>query len=312
MTVLNTYDFIETSPVLLIVFNRPHETAQVLSRLRDSGVKSLFIACDAPRSNVEGEFQLVEAVKCLINEITWCDHKHTLFHPFNIGCGAAGPAAIDWFFSHVDQGIILEDDCLPAISFVALCSHLLSVYRHHQDAWMISGYNPVGASIHDDRLFKSYVPNTWGWATWRSRWEKYQRVIDWPDPAVLNLYRNKFNIHIQNYYRSSMKAVARGRIPTAWDYQWIYTIHKNAGYAIKPYSNLISNIGPHGTHSAGVDINHFCPFGEFNLAKALVDSFSLSFDPKQDQQFFAGRIDSLAKDYVKRVTRRLLALFHAN
>jgi hypothetical protein len=37
------------APVLLTVFNRPHETRQVLARLKDVRPEKIFVAADGPR-----------------------------------------------------------------------------------------------------------------------------------------------------------------------------------------------------------------------------------------------------------------------
>ena len=45
--------------------------------------------------------------------IDWQCEVTTRFLDANLGCRKAVSSAIDWFFDEVEEGIILEDDCLP-------------------------------------------------------------------------------------------------------------------------------------------------------------------------------------------------------
>jgi len=68
--------------------------------------------------------------KYILDNINWeCDVK-TLFRNKNLGCKYAVSGAIDWFFENVEQGIILEDDCLPDPSFFRFCQEMLKEYRN--------------------------------------------------------------------------------------------------------------------------------------------------------------------------------------
>ncbi|MCB9192553.1 MAG: hypothetical protein H6602_12900 [Flavobacteriales bacterium] len=37
------------TPVLLLVYNRPKQTEQVLKRLKECGVKNVFVSADGPK-----------------------------------------------------------------------------------------------------------------------------------------------------------------------------------------------------------------------------------------------------------------------
>jgi hypothetical protein len=71
------------------------------------------VAADGPRIHVEGEIELCNKTRAVINNIDWdCDLK-LLFRKENLGCGKGPSNAINWFFNYVENGIILEDNCLP-------------------------------------------------------------------------------------------------------------------------------------------------------------------------------------------------------
>ena len=105
------------TPVLFLIFNRPALTAQVFKRIRAARPRQLFVAADGPRINHLKDKALCIETRKIIEQIDWDCEVKTLFRVENLGCGKAVSEAITWFFEHVEQGIILEDDCIPHPTF---------------------------------------------------------------------------------------------------------------------------------------------------------------------------------------------------
>lgn len=105
-------------PVLLIAFNRPETTSQVLALLQELKPQRLYLACDGPRPDRPKDADLCAAVRELLaSGITWSCEVHRLMRPANLGCRLGVSGAIDWFFEQEEEGVILEDDILPEPSF---------------------------------------------------------------------------------------------------------------------------------------------------------------------------------------------------
>ena len=136
------------TPVLLLIFNRPRTTKQVFEAVREAKPRSLHIAADGPRSHRQGESDLCEETRALVRSPDWDCTVQTLFRDHNLGCRKAVSQAISWFFENVDEGIILEDDCVPDASFFPYCSQLLARYRDDERVSMIAGSN-YGACPRD-------------------------------------------------------------------------------------------------------------------------------------------------------------------
>jgi hypothetical protein len=226
------------TPVLFLVFNRPDTTRKVFERIREVQPLFLFIAADGPRSDKEGEAVKCEAVRELIlKNVDWKCEVKTLFRPSNLGCGKAVSQAINWFFENVEEGIILEDDCLPNISFFKFCEELLRKYRHVEEIMHISGNNfQFGIIRGDSDYYFSHYTHVWGWATWRRAWEMYDFSMAGYD-SFKKKYKNKYLFPFD-----MMDMVKTGEIDT-WDVQWSYTCVNNNGLAILPNVNLVSNLG---------------------------------------------------------------------
>jgi len=120
------------TPVLFLVFNRPETTKLVFEAIRQAKPPRLYVVADDPRADHPGEYKKVKFVRdYVMDSIDWeCDVK-TLFREQNIGCKRAVSSAIDWFFSHVEEGIILEDDCMPDRCFLLFCQKPLEQFHDY-------------------------------------------------------------------------------------------------------------------------------------------------------------------------------------
>lgn len=106
------------TPILFIVFNRLDTTKQVFAKIREARPKQLFIAADGPRpGNANDIVRCQEIRDYLVANIDWECDLQTLFRSENLGCALACSGAINWFFDQVEEGIVIEDDCLPDPSF---------------------------------------------------------------------------------------------------------------------------------------------------------------------------------------------------
>jgi hypothetical protein len=163
-------------PILFLIYNRADLTGAVFSKIREIQPKSLFIAADGPKNDVD--FLECKKTREIIDYIDWSCEIKTLFRDQNLGCRLAVSSAISWFFEHKDQGIILEDDTVPNPSFFTFCKDLLDKYKANKEISSISGitWAPEKFTASNDYYF-SYYPGIWGWATWADRWEINQSTI---------------------------------------------------------------------------------------------------------------------------------------
>lgn len=232
-------------PVLLVVFNRPAQTLAMIERLRDAGVRRVFVSSDAARG-VDDDGRVAEVRDIVQTKLDWDCDVSLNFRKTNEGLRLGVTSAIDWFFSEVDEGIILEDDCLPGAGFFELCADLLPRYRNNPRIFQIAGDNTADVSISQDwsYCFVRY-PHTWGWATWRRAWNLYDRNLNlWTEikaeGLVDSLYPNPVERQIWEpiYDRLSL----HGK-PDTWDWQWAATLAMHDGLSAQPVVNLVSNIG---------------------------------------------------------------------
>lgn len=232
------------TPILFLIFNRPDTTQKVFEVIRQFKPKFLFVAADGPRLNKEDEKEKCEKTRNIIKQIDWDCELKTLFRDENLGCKMAVSEAITWFFEHVEEGIILEDDCLPSQSFFKFCEELLDRYRNDTRIMLISGYNKQNIwNPNNYDYFFSNLGGIWGWASWRRAWIYYDDTMKELDNFSKNHYfEYLFGEHVGKKRKRQMYLVGKKNIDT-WDYPWGFSRHLNSGMACVPSKNLIQNIG---------------------------------------------------------------------
>lgn len=239
------------TPILFLVFNRPETTRQVFKKIKEARPSILYIASDGPRSHIVGESEIVQSIReYLLNQINWDCEVKTLFRIENLGCGKAVNEAITWFFENVEEGIILEDDCLPNQDFFWFCEELLKEYRNDEDVMSIGGTNFLrGIKRGKSSYYFSSHFHVWGWASWRRAWVKYDYEVKNMTEERLRTILNKRFISSgeKRLYKSMFNDMKMRKVDT-WDYQWFFTHLFSDGLTIIPNVNLVTNIGHDGTH----------------------------------------------------------------
>lgn len=273
------------SAVLFILFNRPLTTQVVFNEIRRARPPRLYIAADGPRLSVEGDIELCEKTRAIIGQVDWDCEVKTLLRKTNLGCRDAVSGAIDWFFDNENEGIILEDDVVPSTCFFDFCDLMLDRYRYDEKIMMISGFNPLGAGLSSSSYFYSQYAAIWGWASWRSRWKKYDvNISGWTVGGYESEMSGRLPLHVLEYFIDAYEKVKDKKMNT-WDYQWSLVMQLNSLLVVKPSANLITNIGSIGTHSSAADSNHHISFGAINLNHLIAPPIK-QVDIQEDLNFY--------------------------
>lgn len=245
------------SAVLFLVFNRPDTTSRVFQAIRKVRPSRLYVAADGPRAECEGEVQRVSTVRGIATAIDWPCELKTLFRENNRGCKRAVSEAITWFFEQEEQGIILEDDCLPHQDFFFFCDILLCRYKDDPRVAVITGNNfQNGIRRGEGSYYFSKFNHCWGWASWRHAWCYYQGDLPfWPEWSGSADWRTKTPNALERRYWSDIFQRVIEREVDSWDYPWMASVWYQGGLTATPNVNLVSNIGfgPNSTHTASAE-----------------------------------------------------------
>ncbi len=233
------------TPILFLVFNRPGVTQQVFDQIKKIKPHFLYIAADGPRSGREDEIYNCLQTRAIIEQVDWDCELKTLFREDNLGCGVAVSSAITWFFDQVEYGIILEDDCLPVLSFFQYCEELLIKYKDDEFIMLIGGNNfQNGIQRGPGSYYFSYYPHIWGWASWRRAWNYYNyEMSDFEEVIADGKIEHVFQSKCEKKYWLNTFSQTQKKEKNTWDYQWVYSIWKNNGVVITPNCNIVLNLG---------------------------------------------------------------------
>ncbi len=225
-----------TPPVLLIVFNRPETTLRVFQAIREARPAKLFVAADGPRESRPEEKERCSEARKIATAVDWPCDVHTLFRENNLGCKRAVSSAIDWFFEHNEEGVILEDDCLPHPSFFPFCEIMLERYRGVDRVRMVTGTNNTLGRFRRPRSYVlSKYFSIWGWATWRRAWRDNDITIQgWPEfrrSGKLDVLIG--NKHMARFLTKMFDLCYEGKLDT-WDYQWELSSYFHDGLCVTP------------------------------------------------------------------------------
>lgn len=285
MSSLNTFK----TPILLMVYNRPELTRLTLQSLQALKPPVVYIACDGPSPDRHQDLDKVEQtcreIVDAIGEVSQLIWRKSSHHQ---GCRRGCSSAITWFFTQVEAGIILEDDCRPRLSFFYFCQELLGRYENDERIWQISGHNAIAPiQIYNDYYFSNYG-SIWGWATWRNRWQYYDGEFTLLD---LNLAEQKmkkifFKPEEVQFRLDNIKKIKNGY--DTWDIQWAYAKHAHKGMSIVPRINMIQNIGfgQDATHTISTkDLRSKQTSAEMDFP--LKHTKIIAIDRELDEQFFS-------------------------
>jgi hypothetical protein len=276
------------TPILFLIFNRADTTEKVFNEIKKLQPKYLYVAADGPRNYVENDFERCEQTRSIVKNIDWDCEIKTLFRQENLGCKIAVSSAIDWFFTQVDEGIIIEDDCLPDPSFFNFCAELLEKYRYDSRILSISGNNFQDGIIRGDAgYYFSKYPHIWGWATWKRAWNSYDvEMKSYNDFKEQNLIKNLFNNKdMQEFWIKHFDYIIESKVDT-WDAQLTYTSFVNNYLNIIPNKNLVSNIGfgANALHTTSSE-NKFACMETHNIDKIVHPDFILENKTADDYTF---------------------------
>lgn len=244
----------EPQNIAIVVFTycRLDHTKVTLDSLSKNGgfrEHPVIIYSDGPKIGHE------ERVKSVRNFLREFEAKHNnvkiIERKKNIGLEKSIISGITETLKNYPAVIVIEDDIRTSPSFLHFMSTMLSKYKDRNEIGSISGYTHNKNLMQVPESYKYdifFMPRTssWGWATWRDRWED----IDWGIKDIELFKKDKaiqkdFNKGGKDLSGMLIKQVEKG-IDT-WDIQWAYHNFKKNRLTIYPIVSYVENIGHDGT-----------------------------------------------------------------
>jgi len=221
----------------------------VLEKIKKANCTTVYIALDGPRVDIESDFAKVAECRKIAMIFNSKNRERNRLLESNLGCGLAMSSAIDWFFSNVDAGIIIEDDIDFSESFLQTMDYLLSEFKDDIRVGSVTGLNPISKYLptkphgSDYSFIMHRFFSSWGWATWKDRWQNYEYDIsNWELGISRITLWKRFGILGARFLTNKFNSVSSGKIDT-WDYQFMAMQIRYDLKCVAPIANQIGNLG---------------------------------------------------------------------
>jgi hypothetical protein len=239
----------DLAPIVLFVFNRPDHTRRTIEALQKNVLaadSTLFIYSDSVKSN-EDESK-VYAVRNFIKSFKGFKRIEIIFRDKNLGLAQSIISGVEEVLRSYQKVIVLEDDIMTSKNFLKFMNESLNFYRDEKKIYSISGYNfPIKIpQSYSHQVYISHRASSWGWATWKDRWEK----AIWKPETVINIndkkaLRNLLDVAGTDLVPMLLKTID-GKI-NSWAVKWVFTHIVNDSFCIYPVHSFVNNIGVDAT-----------------------------------------------------------------
>ncbi len=198
-------------------------------------------------------------------------------------------------FKEYQAAIVLEDDLEFSEDFLEFMNDGLNFYKEDKNVGSISGYSFGYEKLKlKDQLIATNRHSSWGWGTWRDRWEN----IDWEIKDFENIQKDKiiqqeFNRAGNDFY-NMLKKSKEGKVQS-WAIKWNYHNFKLNRFCIVPRFSKINNTG---TDSKGTNFSRKTKKYSERIHKGIIN-FNRNLKIKDEtitfnqNNFKVGKIDRI-------------------
>lgn len=245
------------APIVVFVYNRPDKARRTIESLSNNELSKecdVYIFSDGPKN--ERATEGVNEVRDYLDSLDNNNPFNSLViekSPVNKGLAMSIIGGVSRIITEYGRAIIVEDDLILSKYFLNYMNECLDYYENDDRIWSISGYSPRLKSLdnYDKNVYLDYRASSWGWGTWKDRWDK----VDWTVPDYNRFRFNPF-FYIRfcrggNDLPSMMKAQMKGKIDS-WAVRWCYYQSRYDKLSISPKNSLVSNDGFDGS---GINCN---------------------------------------------------------
>lgn len=232
---------------VLLLYNRPVHSERVINSLVDNGVNSVTAYLD--QSDREDVNRNHERIAKAVTETNAIDidlvRRETPY-----GLARSVRSALDESFANgADAVVVLEDDCVISPGGFRFFEEGLQALRNNRKIRSLCGYTYPGQRFvfdpEADILLLSRF-STWGWATWKDRWEQYE-----PDLRKLVELAKMINVDIADFSPDIARLCASEKFLSGevdiWSLNWILLHYLSSTFAAYPKESVIDNIGLDGS-----------------------------------------------------------------
>ena len=243
----------DIAPIALFVYNRPEHTKRTVEALRNNDLASeseIIIFADGPKENATlDQISRINEVREYVATISGFKSIQLRFAEKNIGCANSIIRGVTEVVNKYGKVIVVEDDIISTRFFLRYFNQGLNFYENDKRIFSIGSTCNKISIPHSYKydVFLSCRSVSWGWATWKDRWDHANWDIDNYDIIKHPTKRKikQFTKGGEDMYEMLLMQL-NGEID-AWDIRWDYCIRQNNGYTVIPTRSLSYNCGQDGS-----------------------------------------------------------------
>lgn len=267
-----------SAPIALFVYKRPELTLATLEALSKNDMAQdsvLYVFSDGikPNATLE-EIKKIEETRQIIRQKKWCKEVQIFESQKNKGLAQSIIDGVTQILHQFDTIIVLEDDLITSRGFLRFMNEGLEKYRNHVEVMQISGYQFPIESNYNHQSFFLPMTSSWGWATWRRAWNKFDPLASGFEELQHNKkLRYRFNLNGAYDYTNLLFAQMVHKTVDSWAIRWWWTVFKNNGMTLYPDNSLVQNVG------FGVDATHTNKDINLNSTSTLKNDYYIELFP---------------------------------
>lgn len=245
----------ELAPIIVFGYNRPEHyqrTLEALSKNRLAEESILYLYCDGAKEGVSADaLEKIAAVRTIAHEQHWAKETHVIESETNKGLADSIISGVTDVVNRYGSVIVLEDDLVTSEYFLTYTNKSLDFYADRPTVFSIGGYQfPLEKMpIPKDYPYDTYVSlraSSWGWATWKDRWNR----VDWSMDYLSDLLKHPYEQEAWKRGGEDMLPMLiqhnKGEI-NSWAIRFCFAHFHEHAVSILPTHSYVSNIGCDGS-----------------------------------------------------------------
>lgn len=244
---------VTTAPIVLFVYNRPLHVQKTIQSLSSNDLakdSDIYIYADGQKENAtEKQCKKIQAVRTYIHSIKGFRSITIVERESNMGLANSVIAGVTDVINRYGKVIVVEDDLELNPYFLRYMNDALDFYEEDKRIFTIGGYNyPMDIpSNYKSDVYASYRCESWGWATWKDRWNKADwnienyKIIKHPNRYLINKFNrggaDLYDMLLDQYHHKI----------DSWAIRWQNCLFENDGLCISPVKTFVQNLGFDGT-----------------------------------------------------------------
>jgi putative methyltransferase (TIGR04325 family) len=279
------------APIILFVYNRPKHTAQTLKALSENELASqstLYIYADGPKAGASATTLAdINSTRDIIKSTQWCKEVFIIARDENYSLQRSVIEGVTEVVNKHEKVIVLEDDIVTSPHFLQYMNDALTIYEDEQKVLSIGALNFFATDSTVPDTFFIPIPDCWGWATWKNRWQLFEPNAQ----LLLNRLREKgliekFNLNGAYNFESMLIDQIKGDV-SSWAIRWQAIAYLEDKLTLYPRYSVTKNIGfgPGGTHG-GED--KYSKKIKFTNKRIVVEKMGVAENPAITDKMIAG------------------------